>query len=292
MRVRGTTTTLAAPLLLGGCGVISRGFLNAAGPVANGERTLFLIVIGVMLFVIAPVLLLTPLVAWHYRLSNTHTAYRPKWRFSWWIEGLIWIPPTLIVIGLAVVLWIDTQKLDPYRSLTRPGPPLNVQAVALDWKWLFIYPEQHLATINVLAVPAGRAVHVSLTSGTVMQSLLIPRLAGQIYAMAGMTTQLNFAANAPGTYFGENAQYNGEGFQEQKFTVAAMPASSFDEWVTQVRQSGQPFDDAAYQRLFKRSVPKNPILYANAPAGLYRKILDRDLPGIRSHDGSDTGKSR
>ena len=144
-----------------------------------------------MLFVIGPVLLLTPLFAWHYRLSNTQSAYRPQWGFNWPLEGLIWIPPSLIVVLLAVFLWRDTHRLDPYKPL--PGQPIEMQAVALDWKWLFIYPGQGVATVNRLVIPAGRPVHLSLTSATVMQSLLMPRLAGQIAAMAGMRTQLNFA---------------------------------------------------------------------------------------------------
>ncbi len=141
-----------------------------------------------------PVLLLVPIIAWHYRLSNKQSAFKPKWDFSWPLEGLIWIPPAGIVIGLGFLLWHYTHTLDPYRRLPATEPPLEVQAVALDWKWLFIYPDAHIATLNRLAIPVGRPVHISLTSGTVMQSLLVPQLAGQIYAMAGMTSQLNLEA--------------------------------------------------------------------------------------------------
>jgi cytochrome o ubiquinol oxidase subunit II len=273
---------LLAALPLSGCGAIGHGFLAASGPVADAERHLFLIVSGVMLFVIGPVLLMTPIVAWHYRLSNRQTAYRPKWHFSWWIEGLIWIPPTLIVAGLAVLLWTETVRLDPYRPIDRPGPPLPIQAVALDWKWLFIYPDEGIATVNALIVPVGRPVRVSLTSGTVMQSLLIPRLVGQIFAMAGMTTRLNFAADRPGTYLGENTQYNGDGFQAQKFAATAMPAPGFAQWVAQVRQNGRRFDESARAKLFTQSTPKAPIFYADVPKHLFKTILDRYRSGVRA----------
>ena len=195
---------VATALPLAGCSQFHHGVLAAAGPVAEHERHLFLMVCFVMLFVIGPVLLLTPIFAWHYRLANTKSAYRPQWSFSWSLEGLIWIPPAMIVVVLAVFLWRDTHALDPYKPLRADLPATEVQAVALDWKWLFIYPGQQVATVNELVFPADRPVHLTLTSGTVMQSLLFPQLAGQIYAMAGMTTQLNMAVNTPGTYKGEN----------------------------------------------------------------------------------------
>jgi cytochrome o ubiquinol oxidase subunit II len=151
MIVKRTCWRLTAPvacLALGGCDTIGRRFLSPAGPIAAAERHYFLIVCLVLVFVIAPVIILTPLVAWHYRLANTHSAYRPQWGFSWSLEGLIWIPPTAIVIGLAVLLWNYTHRLDPYRPLLSEKPALNVQVVALDWKWLFIYPDQHVATVK------------------------------------------------------------------------------------------------------------------------------------------------
>ncbi|RZM09445.1 MAG: cytochrome ubiquinol oxidase subunit II, partial [Sphingomonas sp.] len=194
--------SLVATLVgLGGCTALSHGFFNPQGPVAGHERDLFVTVSIVLLFVAGPVLLLTPLFAWHYRLSNRGDAYRPKWNFSWWVEGLIWIPPAGIVIGLAVLLWHWTQIDDPYRRL--PGAaPVEVQAIALDWKWVFVYPDLGVASVDRLTIPAGRPVHIKLTSGTVMQSMLIPQLAGQIYAMGGMTTELNIQAHRPGRFRG------------------------------------------------------------------------------------------
>ncbi len=182
--------------MLGGCGVLDRGFLSPAGPVAQVIHDEFLLVCLVMLFVIGPVLLLVPLVAWHYRLSNTKSAYRPQWGFNWPLEGLIWIPPTAIVVLLAVFLWRDTHRLDPYRPL--PGEAIEVQAIAADWKWIFIYPEQGVATVNRLVIPAGRPVHLEPDQRHGDAVHPDAALAGQIYAMAGMRTQLNFQADAPG----------------------------------------------------------------------------------------------
>jgi cytochrome o ubiquinol oxidase subunit 2 len=227
----------------------------------------------VLVFVAGPVLLLTPLIAWHYRLSNKKSAFRPKWNFSWTLEGFIWIPPTGIVIGLGVVLWHYTHTLDPYRPIASTQPALEVQAVGLDWKWLFIYPDRRVAAVNEMVIPVGRPVHISLTSGTVMQALLIPQLAGQIYAMAGMTTQLNLAASRPGIYRGENAQFNGTGFQNEKFNVIALSPSDYDRWVERARASGHPLDAAAYAELFRKSSPPQPIVFSSVPQRLFQNIL-------------------
>jgi cytochrome o ubiquinol oxidase subunit 2 len=270
---------MAAPficLFLGGCGVLGRGFLSPAGPVAAATRHEFLLVCLVMLFVVAPVLLLAPLFAWHYRLSNTHSAYRPDWGFSWPLEGLIWIPPSVIVIGLAVFLWRDTHLLDPYRKL--PGRALDIEAVAMDWKWLFIYPAEGVALVNRLVIPAGRPVHLSLTSATVMQSILMPRLAGQIYAMAGMRTQLNFAASAPGAFWGENTQFNGMGFQNQTFEVASLDARDFARWLSETKARPDRLDAAAYEILSRRSTLPHKLAFGAVDPDLFRRVIAQAQP--------------
>jgi cytochrome o ubiquinol oxidase subunit 2 len=260
-------------LLLSGCDALRLGVMNHAGPIAASQWHLYMIVGIVLIFIAGPVLLLTPIVAWHYRLSNKKSAFRPKWDFSWTLEGLIWIPPIGIVIGLGVVLWHYTHTLDPYRPIASDQPALEVQAVALDWKWLFIYPDQRIAAVNQLAIPVGRPVHISLTSGTVMQALLIPQLAGQIYAMAGMTTQLYLAASRAGTYRGENTQFNGTGFQNEKFNVLALSPRDYDRWVANVRASAHPLDAAAFAGLFKKSSPPQPIVFSSVPQRLFQNIL-------------------
>jgi cytochrome o ubiquinol oxidase subunit 2 len=263
-------------LLLSGCGVLHRGFLSPGGPVASSIRNEFLFVSLVMLFVIVPVLLLVPLMAWHYRLWNSRSAYRPQWAFNWSLEGFIWIPPVIIVVVLAVFLWRDTHRLDPYRPL--PGQPIEIQAVALDWKWLFIYPAQGVATVDRLVIPAGQPVHLSLTSGTVMQSIMMPRLAGQIYAMAGMRTQLNFAADVPGSYLGENVQFNGMGFQNQKFEVAALDAAGFARWLAETKVQANRLDGAEYQTLSHRSTLPQPLAFGAVDPGLFDRIVGLAQP--------------
>ncbi|TPG13246.1 ubiquinol oxidase subunit II [Sphingomonas oligophenolica] len=260
---------------LSGCDVLKLTVVNHAGPIAAAQWHLYVVVGIVLVFVAGPVLLLTPIMAWRYRLSNEHSTYKPKWDFSWWIEGLIWIPPTGIVIGLAFLLWTYTHRLDPYRPIASTQPTVEVQAVGLDWKWLFIYPDHHVAVINQLAIPVGRPIHLSLTSGTVMQSLMVPRLGGQIYAMAGMRTELNLAASQPGVFRGENTQYNGPGFPQQKFDVVALPAPDYDRWLARVRAAAHPLDTAAYAALFQRSVPAHPIYYSRTPDGFFGYIMSR-----------------
>ncbi len=259
--------------LLGGCDTLKLSVMNHAGPIAASQWRLYVIVGIVLIFVAGPVLLLTPLIAWHYRLSNKNNAFRPKWNFSWTLEGFVWIPPIGIVIGLGVVLWRYTHTLDPYRPIPSNQPALELQAVGFDWKWLFIYPDQRIAAVNQMAIPVGRPVHISLTSGTVMQALLIPQLAGQIYAMAGMTTQLNLAASRPGLYRGENVQFNGAGFQNEKFNVIALPPADYTRWVARVRASAHPLDATAYAELFKKSSPPQPIIFSSVPQRLFERIL-------------------
>jgi cytochrome o ubiquinol oxidase subunit 2 len=256
-----------------GLDALKLGVANHAGPVAQSQWHLYVIVGAVLVFVAGPVLLLTPLVAWHYRISNRHSAFRPKWDFSWWLEALIWLPPTGIVIGLAFVLWDYTHRLDPYRALPSPLPTLQIQAIGLDWKWLFIYPAAGVAAVNQLYIPVGRPVHISLTSGTVMQSLLIPQLAGQISAMPGMTTQLNLAASRAGIFRGENTQFNGPGFQNERFNVVALPEPAYESWLAQARAAGRRLDSAAYAELARRSVLPQPVVFSGAPAGLFGQVI-------------------
>ena len=270
-----------SPMLLGGCGVLKIGVANHAGPVAAAQWHLYLVVGAVLVFVAGPVLLLVPIIAWHYRLSNKHSAFRPKWDFSWPLEALIWIPPAGIVVGLGFVLWHYTHRLDPYRPLPSREPVLQVQAVALDWKWLFIYPDAHIATVNRLAIPVGRPVHISLTSGTVMQSLLVPQLAGQIYAMAGMSSQLNLEASRRGVYRGENTQFNGQGFQAEKFDVVSLSPADYDRWIAAVRTQAPALDASAEAGLFRKSVPPRPVYYSSIPPDLFKAILNRSQEPAR-----------
>lgn len=193
-------------LLAGACDLRRAAVLDPKGPVALAERDLLFDAFSVMMIVIVPVIILTLWFAWRYRASNTNAQYAPAWANSAKIDAVVWLIPAAIVIALGVLLWRSTYKLDPYRPLEAAGAPLEVQVVAQDWKWLFIYPEQGIAVVNQLAFPAGRPVSLRITSDTVMNSFYVPQLAGQIYAMAGMQTRLQLLADQPGKFVGRNSQ--------------------------------------------------------------------------------------
>ena len=236
---------------LAGCAPTS-SFLAPSGPVAAAQRQLFFDVIYWMLIVIVPIFVLVPLFAWRYRRSNASAQYRPEWTFSWPLEFLIWGVPCAIVIALSVMVVTKESRLDPYAALASNEPPLHVQVIGLNWKWLFIYPEQHVATVGIVGLPVDRPVRFHLTSDTVMQSFFIPALGSQIFAMAGMVTKLNLQADRLGRTGGENTQYNGNGFHRQRFTVSVMSPRDFTAWIGEVRARGKPLDAAAYRQLSRR----------------------------------------
>lgn len=230
---------------------LQQSFLQPMGPVAEEQFTHLLRVVGISMVVILPVLIGVPLILWRYRYSRPRGEYTPEWEFSKKLEFSMWGIPALVVIVLSSWLWYSTAKLDPY---TRLGPePLQVQVIGLDWKWLFIYPDEGIATVGELAVPVGRPVELTLTTDTVMQSFLIAPLTGQIYAMPGMTTKLNFSATRAGQAEGENTQYNGDGFGRQKFTVRALAPDDFSAWISR-GQSGLTLDENTYDTLRRQTV--------------------------------------
>ena len=231
---------------LAGCTADNSSFLHPYGTIAASQRRLFFEVIGCMAVVVVPVFILVPMFAWRYRRKNRTAEYRPQWSFSWPLEFAIWGVPIAVVAVLAFLIITKEVPLDPYRTLASSQPPLEIQVIGLDWKWLFIYPEQRIATVGVMAIPTDRPVHFSLTSDTVMQSFFVPSLGSQIYTMAGMVTQLNLQADREGQLRGENSQFNGMGFQNQKFTASVMSPSDFAQWIAKVRQNGIPLDQTAY----------------------------------------------
>lgn len=279
-------------MLLPGCGPDNISFLDPAGPVAAAQRDHFLQIIALVMIVVLPVLVLTPLIAWRYRRSNDASRYTPNWTFSRPLEFVIWGVPIAIVTVLAVLLWRNTQALDPYLPLPMDNPPLRVQVVGLDWKWLFIYPDEGIATVGELAFPADRPLALELTTDTVMQSFFIPAIGSQIYAMAGMVTRLHLAARGPGFFKGENSQFNGTGFHKQKFTAVAMPQGDFAQWIDTVRSNGIALDEATYRVLARKStpdtaykvlgtsaMPQNLLYFTNVTPGLFATIVDK------YHDG-------
>ncbi|MGH8234482.1 MAG: cytochrome o ubiquinol oxidase subunit II [Rhodanobacteraceae bacterium] len=239
---------------------------------ADAQRWHFYWVLGIMAILVAgPIFLVLPFFAWRYRYGNKSARYTPKWEFSRLLEIMSWGGPIVIVAVLAFFVWRDSHKLDPYKPLASNQPALRVQVIGYDWKWLFIYPDQGIATIGTMALPVGRSVSMHLTSATVMQSFFIPALGSQIYAMGGMVTQLNLQAAKPGSSLGENTMYNGNGFHQQKFTAIAMTPARFKAWVQTVRATGVPLDARTLNAISRRDT---------------RAQLIADLPRGASHDGN------
>lgn len=248
--------------------------LNPKGPIAGAELRLFYDAFWVMMAVVVPVIVMAFLFAWRYRARGGNP-YQPKWQESARIDAVVWAIPAVIVLAVAVMVWRSTHKLDPYRPIAGAMPALEVQAVAQDWKWLFIYPELNVASVNQMAIVAGRPVSIRITSDTVMNSFYVPALAGQIYAMAGMQTRLQMLANEPGRFVGRNTQYSGGGFSEQHFEVQALSQADFDAWAARARQSPNRLDPAAYAKLAERS-KRNPVTYYSpVEPGLFETIIGR-----------------
>lgn len=273
---------LALPVLLalGGCNFV---VLHPAGDIAWQQRDLLIISTLLMLIVIIPVMALTVLFAWRYRQGNKTATYRPKWDHSIELELVIWGAPLLIIICLGALTWMDTHLLDPYRPLSRVAKgqpvaektePLEVEVVALDWKWLFIYPEQGIASVNELAAPVDTPINFKITSASVMNSFFVPALAGQIYAMAGMQTQLHAVINQPGEFKGFSANYSGDGFSHMRFTFHGVDRAGFDAWVDKVRKGEKSLTRAEYLALEKPSERVPVIHYASAEPDLFKAILN------------------
>ncbi|MHB1942679.1 MAG: cytochrome ubiquinol oxidase subunit II family protein [Acidiferrobacteraceae bacterium] len=229
-------------------------FLNPGGPIAAAQRWHFYWVLGIMAVLVAgPIFLLLPVFLWRYRYGAKSSRYMPRWKTFLPLEIAFWVGPIIIVVVLAFFVWRDSHALDPYKPIVSNTPALQVQVIGYDWKWLFIYPDQGIASIGTMAMPVGRPLAMHLTSATVMQSFFIPALGSQIYAMGGMVTQLNLEASKPGRFLGENTQYNGNGFHQQQFTAVAMTPGGFRAWVQKVRANGIPLDASTYKTLSQRS---------------------------------------
>jgi cytochrome o ubiquinol oxidase subunit 2 len=279
--LRGWLLWLPMTVVLAGCNTV---LLNPPGDVALREGRLIVIATVLMLLIIVPVIVLTLAFAWHYRQSNPDAHYAPDWDHSIQLELVIWAVPLLIIIALGAVTWITTHTLDPFRPLGtgRPGQavaappqPLTIDVVALDWKWLFLYPDQGVAVVNELAAPVDVPIHFRITSESVMNSFYIPALAGQIYAMPGMESQLNAVIGRPGQYDGFSANYSGAGFSGMRFRFRAMSGADFDAWVQAARGGGNELDRNAYLALSKPSDREPVRRYAAVAPGLFDAIVNR-----------------
>ncbi len=272
---------LGATAALSGCNFV---VMKPHGDIARQQADLIVTSTLLMLLIIVPVIVLTLFFAWRYRASNTSATYTPDWDHSTRLELMIWGAPLLIIIALGAITWISTHKLDPYRPLDRidaeravPADvkPLVVEVVALDWKWLFIYPEQGIATLNELAAPVDRPIQFKITGSSVMNAFYIPELAGMIYAMPGMETKLHAVINKPGVYQGMSANYSGGGFSDMRFKFHGLSNEDFERWVASNKAEGQPLDRAGFLKLEQPSSRDGVRRYASVDAALYDAILNR-----------------
>jgi cytochrome o ubiquinol oxidase subunit 2 len=276
MRYGRIALVLAAAAGLAGC---SQGILDPQGPIASAERLLLINSTAIMLVVVIPVIVATLAFAWWYRASNPRASRSTDESYEERVEFVVWSIPALTVILLSGVIWIGSHQLDPRAPISAKSDPLRVDVVALDWKWLFIYPDQGVATVNQLVVPAGTPLEFRLTSATVMNSFFVPQLGSQIYTMGGMTTRLNLLADKPGEYPGFSANYSGDGFSEMRFVVKSVPAVDFKAWVEQARGARSALDDAGYAELAKPSKAVPSTSYRSVDPKLFERIIEWTVAG-------------
>jgi cytochrome o ubiquinol oxidase subunit 2 len=259
--------------------MLGTGILDPRGPIASAQRELLINTTEIMLVVVVPVILMTLGFAWWYRSSNIRATRDDELAYEGRIDFVVWAIPTLVVILLGAVAWIGAHKLDPRAPIVADPKSLQIDVVSLDWKWLFIYPDQGIAAVNQLVVPAGTPVSFRLTSATVMNSFLVQQLGSQIYTMPGMMTHLNLMADKPGEFPGISANFSGNGFAWMHFIVKATPGTEFDSWVEQARGSGSALDAASYAELVKPSQGVPPMTYRAVEPKLFERIVNQTALG-------------
>jgi cytochrome o ubiquinol oxidase subunit II len=260
---------------LGGC---SSGILDPQGPVGHSERLILFDSLAIMLAIVVPTIAAGLGFAWWFRDGNARAKYRPDWTYSGRIELVVWSIPLLTITFLGGLIWTGSRDLDPARPIPSKTPPLNVQVVSLDWKWLFIYPDQGVAAVNTLVVPAATPVHFTLTSGSVMNSFFVPQLGSMIYTMNGMADNLWLQADHPGVYYGQSSHFSGDGFSDMHFNVNAVGPADFNSWVSRTRVSGPVLDAQGYRLLERQSRNVQPFTYRAAQPDLFKDILMQKLP--------------
>jgi cytochrome o ubiquinol oxidase subunit II len=276
---RSALRTLAAcgtAFLLASCR--RAGVLDSQGPVSAAEKLILFNATGIMLVVVGPVVVLTLAFSWWYRASNKRARFRPDLVHSSSIELVVWSIPAMVVILLAGVAWIGAHDLDPGAKLNSDIKPMRVEVVSLDWKWLFIYPELHVASVNQLIVPVRTPIEFKLTSATVMNAFFIPQLGTQIYTMPGMSTHLNLMADGAGSYPGLSSHFSGDGFSDMQFMVRALPTAEFDSWLANTRSGATTLDAHTYDELAQPSKNVASRSYAHVDPMLYEYILRRAAP--------------
>jgi cytochrome o ubiquinol oxidase subunit II len=266
---------IAAPIVVTAC---QPAVLDPAGVVGIAEKELMIDSLAIMLAIVIPTIAATFAFAWWFRASNTKAKYLPGFTYSGRLELIVWAIPVLVIMLLGGVIWIGSHDLDPAKPLASKTPPLDIQVVSLDWKWLFIYPNQNVASVNQLVLPAGVPIRFYLTSASVMNAFFIPQLGSMIYTMNGMTTHLNLQADAPGTFHGLSSHFSGDGFPGMHFDVHAVPAEQFSSWIETTRATGPTLDAASYTMLSKQSLDVTPFTYRAASPELFQQIATQALP--------------
>jgi cytochrome o ubiquinol oxidase subunit 2 len=276
-----------------GLSACARSILDPVGPVGADDAQILIDATLIMLAIVVPTILLAFWMAWKYRASNTKAEYLPYWSYSGRIEAVVWSIPILTILFIGGVIWIGSYKLDPFRPLPSKTPALEVQVVSLDWKWLFIYPQEGIATVNQLVVPAGRPVHFSITSASVFNAFFIPRLGSMIYAMPGMVSQLNLQADRPAVLFGQSSHFSGDGFSDMQFEVKSVAPAEFATWAQSVHSAGPMLDQAAYAGLARQSQHVTPSTYSGVDPQLFHAVAMQTLapgPGPEPAGPSHAGR--
>jgi cytochrome o ubiquinol oxidase subunit 2 len=271
-------------LALQGC---HTAVLSPAGPIGAADRSILLDALAIMLAIVVPTILATLAFAWWFRASNARARHLPTWSYSGRIELIVWSIPALVVFFLGGIAWIGSHLLDPARPLASGAKPLEIQVISLDWKWLFIYPEQGVASVNDLVAPAGTPLHFQITSASVFNVFFVPRLGSEIYSMYGMTTQLNLLADRPGTYHGLSAHFSGDGFSDMAFDLHAVTPEHFLAWSNATSASGPRLDEAAYRDLLRQTENVKPYTYRAVQRDLFSDIVLQRLP---PGEGPPTGQ--
>jgi cytochrome o ubiquinol oxidase subunit II len=276
------------PLLLLALAGCQTAVLSPAGPVSEGERIVLLDSLTIMLAVGIPTIVVTLVFAYWFRASNARARYRPDFAYSGRLELLVWSIPALVIFFLGGIAWISAHLLDPAEPLKSKVEPLEVEVVSLDWKWLFIYPQQNVASVNRMVVPVGVPLNLKITSASVFNVFFVPQLGSEIYAMYGMTSRLNLQADHPGVYLGLSAHFSGDGFPGMNFDVNAVSPGEFAGWAAAAHAAGPVLDEATYRGLLKQTQDVSPYTYRSVSTGLFERVVRQELP---PGDGPPTART-
>ena len=293
MRLGGTAALRGLlPVALVSLAACNTAVLSPVGPVGEGNRIVLLDSLAIMLAIVVPTIVAILAFAYWFRASNSRARYLPDWAYSGRLELIVWSIPALVVFFLGGIAWISSHLLDPAVPLKSKAEPLEIQVVSLDWKWLFIYPHQNVASVNHMVVPVGVPLNLRITSASVFNVFFVPRLGTMIYAMYGMTTRLNLQADQPGVYPGLSAHFSGDGFPGMAFDLHAVSPEQFAQWAAATRANGPVLDEAAYRKLLPQSENVSPYTYRSVQSGLFDDIVEQRLPpgeGPRTAQSATSG---